>query len=133
MAEDFQQIFETNVNLDSLVQGNNGSVRRFFVRRAGAIVPLDGAVVEVAIKKGDSLLTKQAVITDAANGICEIKLTRGELATSGLYFIQPTVKFADDDEFSGDIESFKVKEKLTGSIQAPGDGSFTVKVDGGEF
>jgi hypothetical protein len=137
MADDFSQVFETQVNLDSLVQGNNGSVRRFLFRRSGVVVPLVGGTVEVAILKGETLTKKQATITDASNGVCEVRLTRTDLAESGLYFMQPTVRFDDDDEFSGDVDRFRVTGRLTGAPpveQPPGEiGNIVVTIDGGEF
>jgi hypothetical protein len=90
----------------------------------------------VAIKHGETLITKSAVITSAETGECEITLNRADIAVTGLYFTQPTVVYDDGTEFSGDVIRFKVAGKLTGvpPVTNPGDiGDITVKVDGGEF
>jgi hypothetical protein len=146
MASDFQQINDYNFNIDSFVQGNNGAVLRFNVRRKGNIVPIDNATVNVAIKRGNDLFTKNATIVSATSGICEVKLTRADLETAGTYYLQPTIIFPDDDEFSGDVQKFVVSGKLTGAPTNPGNGGtnpvFTVRdsaingniiVNGGEM
>lgn len=115
MADDF--IFD----ISTFVQGNNGNILPITVRNKGAVIDVTGAMVRVAIKKGEYVDTKQAVITDAANGKCEVTLMREDLATAGLYFYQPTITYADDREFSGDVEKFRVAGKLTGAppVTAP--------------
>lgn len=116
MADDF--IFDIN----AYVQGNNGNILPITIRNKGAVVNITGATVRVAIKQGAYISTKQAVITDAANGKCEITLTREDLSTAGLYYYQPTITYADDREFSGDVEKFRVSGKLAGAppVVTPG-------------
>lgn len=131
-----QQVINFNVNIDDIVQGNNGNVLRLTVLRNKAAVSLAGATVKVAIKQGDNLTTKDAVITDADDGECEVILYRADLIQTGLYFVQPTVTYSDGTEFTGDVQRFKVSGKLTGVpvTPTPGDiGDITVTVDGGEF
>jgi predicted 3-demethylubiquinone-9 3-methyltransferase (glyoxalase superfamily) len=103
-----------NIDIDTFVQGNNGSVLPLTIKKDGAVVSLDGATVRVAIKHGTYLFTKQAVITDSINGKCEITLTRTDLAVPGLYFYQPTITYSDDREFSGDVKRFSVLGKISG-------------------
>jgi hypothetical protein len=132
-----QQITNFNVSIDEIVQGNNGNVLRLTVLRNKQPVSLVGATVTVAIKHGETLITKSAVITGAEAGECEITLNRADIAVTGLYFAQPTVVYDDGTEFSGDVIRFKVAGKLTGVPpveQTPGDiGDITVTVDGGVF
>jgi hypothetical protein len=131
-----QQVINFNVNIDEIVQGNNGNVLRLTVLRNKATVSLVGSTVKVAIKQGDTLSTKDAVITDADDGECEVTLYRSDLVQTGLYFVQPTVIYDDGTEFTGDVQRFKVSGKLTGvpTTPTPGDtGDITVTVDGGVF
>jgi hypothetical protein len=134
----FQQYIDFSISLDSIVQGNNGSILRFTVLRNKAVVSIEDATVSIAIKQGATLFEKQAAITDAINGICEVTLNKADLTTPGLYFFQPTVTYADGDEFSGDVQRFKVTGRLTGvpPVDSGGGGStgdITVTVDGGDL
>jgi hypothetical protein len=128
-----QQVTNFSVNIDEIVQGNNGNVLRLTVLRKKVPVSLEGATVKVAIKQGETLITKDAVIVDAIDGDCEITLTRSDVTVAGLYFLQPTVTYADGNEFTGDVTRFKVSGKLTGVPPVTGGGDITVRVDGGEF
>ncbi|PFP30276.1 hypothetical protein COJ96_06070 [Bacillus sp. AFS073361] len=131
----FQQYIDFSVSLDSIVQGNNGSILRFTVLRNKATVSIQDATVSVAIKQGATLAVKQASITDAVSGKCEVTLNKADLTTPGLYFFQPTVTYADGDEFSGDVQRFKVTGKLTGvpPVDGGGTGDITVSIDGGDL
>lgn len=94
--------------------GDNGTEYEFLIRDAGEIVPLNGATVDIVIKNGARRLVKNATITDAANGICNIMLTREDLANPGLYVVQGVVKFPDsgDKDFASDAEKFSVGGRI---------------------
>lgn len=105
MAEAF--IFDIN----TIVQGNNGNVLPITIRNAAS---LDGATVRVAIKRGDSVFTKQADLADITSGRYELTLTSSDLPAPGLYFYQPTITYADGREFTGEVGRFNVGGKLSG-------------------
>ncbi|MDR7001540.1 BppU family phage baseplate upper protein [Neobacillus niacini] len=93
--------------------GDNGTVYEFLVRDAGAIVPLNGATVTIVIKpSGRDKFEKVANVTDATNGVCQITLTREDLATSGGYALQGIVKKDNGDEFASDVEKFSVGGRI---------------------
>jgi hypothetical protein len=94
--------------------GDNGTVYEFLVRDAGEIVPLTGATVEIVIKNGARRFTKDAVITDAANGVCNITLTREDLSGIGGYVLQGIVKYPNDGD--KDFASDPVKFSAGGRI-----------------
>jgi hypothetical protein len=94
--------------------GDNGTLYEFLVRDAGEIVPLTGASVEIVIKNGTRRLAKEAVITDAANGVCNITLTREDLSDVGSYTLQGIVRYPNDGdkEFASDIVRFLAGGRL---------------------
>lgn len=94
--------------------GDNGTLYEFLVRDAGEIVPLTGAEVEIVLKNGTRRLTKGALITDAANGVCNITLTRDDLSGTGGYVLQGIVKYPNDGdkEFASDTIKFSVGGRI---------------------
>lgn len=98
-------------DINTIVQGNNGNVLPITVRNAES---LEGATVRVAIKCGDFVFTKQAVLADLASGRYELTLTSTDLPAPGLYFYQPTITYADGREFTGEVGRFNVGGKLSG-------------------
>jgi hypothetical protein len=95
--------------------GDNGTVYEFLVRDAGEIVPLTGATVEIVIKtSGRDPIEKVATITDAANGVCMITLTREDVATTGGYVLQGVVKYPNDGDkdFASDLVKFTVGGRI---------------------
>jgi hypothetical protein len=98
-------------DINTIVAGNNGNKLLITIRNAGSI---EGATVRIAIKRGAEVFTKQAVIIDAASGKCEVTLSATDLPSSGLYFYQPTITYADGREFTGEVGRFTVGGKLSG-------------------
>jgi hypothetical protein len=92
--------------------GDNGTVLELSIKDGGAIVPLNGATVQVVVKAGDRRLVKDAIITDAVNGVCEVTLTATDLATTGMYSLQGVLKRSNGNEFASDIETFTVTGRL---------------------
>ena len=94
--------------------GDNGTEYEFLVRDGGAIVPLNGATVEIVVKVGNRRFTKNAQITDAANGICKLTFTREDLAETGNYILQGIVKYPNDGdkEFASDLIKFYVGGRI---------------------
>jgi hypothetical protein len=95
--------------------GDNGTDYEFLVQDGGEVVPLNGATVTIKIKpSGRDPIEKAATITDAVNGICNITLTREDLATPGGYILQGIVKFPDDGDkdFASDIVKFSVGGRI---------------------
>jgi hypothetical protein len=82
--------------------GDNGTVFQFTVKDNGALVDIRGATVEIALKTGTRRIEKDANLTDAENGICEIILTSDDLSTPGDYYFQATVKLQNGNTFSSD-------------------------------
>lgn len=111
-----------------IVQGDNGRVIPIDIG-----LNLEGATVKVAVKRGEELFTKIAVILDVTTGKCELTLLTSDLTMQGTYKYQWTADFEDGRSFSGRSREIFVAEKLAG-VQPSGDpGTITVTVDGGEF
>ncbi|PLR93177.1 hypothetical protein [Bacillus sp. T33-2] len=101
--------------MSEIKAGDNGTVLELLIRDKGAIVPLNGAIVDAVIKNGARRFVKQAVrIVDPANGICETLLTREDLANSGRYQIQGVVKYPSDGDkdFASDVVYFQVGYRI---------------------
>jgi hypothetical protein len=92
--------------------GDNGTVFQFTVKDNGSNVDLRGATVEIALKTGTRRIEKDAILTDAENGICEIVLTSDDLSTPGDYYLQSTVKMQNGNYFSSDKQYFPVGTKI---------------------
>jgi hypothetical protein len=92
--------------------GDNGTVLELSIKDGGAIVPLNGATVQVVVKAGDRRFVKDATITDAVNGVCEITLISTDLSTAGMYYLQGVLKKTNGDEFASDVESFVVSGRI---------------------
>lgn len=88
--------------------GDNGTVLELPVLDGGVSVPLNSATVEVVFITGDRRFTKMATITDATNGICEVMLTREDVATAGRYELYGIVRMSGDKEFASDVQRFIV-------------------------
>jgi hypothetical protein len=92
--------------------GDNGTVFQFTVKDNGAIVDIRNATVEVILKTGTRRIAKNASLTDAENGLCEITLTSEDLSTPGDYYLQATVKMQNGNSFSSDKHYFPVGIKI---------------------
>ena len=92
--------------------GDNGTVIELPVRDGGEVVSLVNATVSVVIKNGERRFIKEAQITDAAGGLCEITLTSVDVANTGSYNLQGIVRHANGNEFASDIEKFTVGGRL---------------------
>jgi hypothetical protein len=88
--------------------GDNGTILELPVLDGGVKVPLNNASVDVVFITGERRFTKAAAITDATNGICEVTLTREDVATPGRYELQGIVRLPGDKEFASDIQKFIV-------------------------
>jgi|GEM_PF-4791632 len=120
-----------------IVQGDNGVIIPF-VAKKNKIINLEGATVEVSIKRDDDLLTKPATILDAVNGKCQFELSNFDLSVTGSYFFQWTATFEDGRILSGKKQDFYVSDKLVGTAPVIDAGSFTeysfnATYDGGGF
>jgi hypothetical protein len=120
-----------------IVQGDNGIVIPF-VAKKNKIVNLEGASVEVDIKRENDLLTKTATVVDGKNGKCEFELRTSDLTVVGPYFYQWTATFPDGKIISGKKEEFSVSDKLAGVAPVIDAGAFLdynydVTYDGGGF
>lgn len=93
-----------------IVQGDNGTRLKLYIKEKGALVDLTGASIDVAIKSGTREIMKTAQVT--GTGEAEVELTSEDLMTVGLYYTQATVRFADENKFSSDIQRFMVSKKL---------------------
>jgi hypothetical protein len=107
-----------DLNKDSVVQGDNGSVLRFTINNKN----LTGATVQVNIRRGSEMFTKNATIVDAIKGICEVVLNKDDLTIAGVHFLQPTVTYTDATEFTSDLYRFAVKGNLTYVPTQPNNG-----------
>jgi hypothetical protein len=93
-----------------IVQGDNGTHLKLYIRENETPVDLQGSTVEVKIKQGRKYIYKQAVVT--GEGICEVVLTSEDVEEAGFYSAQATVIFSPDACFSSDVQEFRVREKL---------------------
>lgn len=73
---------------------------------------LTGATVTAKVFDGVRTFDKACEITDAENGKCRFELLKSDLSRSGYYNYQFTAKFADGDEFSTVMKSFRVEESI---------------------
>jgi hypothetical protein len=98
----------------SIKAGDHGTVYELLIRDNGESVPLFGAEVSIVLKNGDRRIVKDAQIKDAANGACEITLTRDDLANTGRYLMQGIVKYPNDGDkdFASDTEEFRVGDRI---------------------
>lgn len=108
-----------DLNKDSVLQGDNGSILRFTLR---SNKELEGATVKVDIRHAGEIFTKDATIINVTKRICEVTLTNDDLTTAGIYFLQPTITFADTSEITSDIYRFAIVGTLTGIPAQPGNG-----------
>jgi hypothetical protein len=95
--------------------GDNGTDYEFLVRDGGEVVTLVGATVDIVIEtSGRDPIKKAATITDPADGVCKITLTREDVATAGGYALQGIVKYPDngDKEFASDVVKFSVGARI---------------------
>jgi hypothetical protein len=92
--------------------GDSGTVLEFPIKDGGVAVPLSGATVTVVFKQGSRRFEKDATITDAIGGLCEITMTAEDLAAAGGYVIQGIVKMQNGNEFASDVEKFSVGARI---------------------
>lgn len=98
--------------VNEIVQGDSGVVLELIIQDGTQVVNLTGATVEVHIRLRANSVKKQATITDAINGKCEITLDSEDISQEGNYSFQATVTFSEDRQFSSNIERFPVSKKL---------------------
>lgn len=101
-----------------IIQGDNGIIIPF-VAKKGAILNLEGAIVEVSVKRSNELLTKVATITNAEKGECEFELLNSDLTAVGLYEWQWTAIYEDGKILAGKTKKILVSKKLTSGGSIP--------------
>jgi hypothetical protein len=121
----------------TIVQGDNGIIVPFVTAKP-SVINLEGAIVEVSIKRGSDLLTKPATILDKIKGKCQFELSNFDLTMTGTYFYQWTAKFENGRILNGRRQEFYVSDKLAGVKPVIDAGMFTeynptVTYDGGGF
>jgi len=97
---------------NEIVQGDSGSVLSLTISDDSQIVDLTNATVEVVIKYKATGIVKQATVTNALQGECQITLDASDIPHQGIYSFQATVKFSDGKQFSSQIERFSVSKKM---------------------
>ena len=92
--------------------GDNGTVLEFPIKDNGVVVPLNNATVKVVFKIGERRFEKEAVITNAANGVCQVALTSEDIATPGVYVLQGILKQSNGNEFASDTVTMPVGGRI---------------------
>lgn len=93
-----------------IVQGDNGTRLKLYIREKGALVDLTGASIDVVIKNATQRIVKSAQVT--GTGEAEVELASEDIQTTGQYFTQATIRFADNNVFSSDIQRFTVGGRI---------------------
>lgn len=93
-----------------IIQGDNGTRLRLFIKEEGIPLDLNGATVEIKIKRSDTTITKTGAII--GTGECEVELTSDDVIIAGKYFIQLTIKYNNGDIYSSNVQQFNVDDKL---------------------
>jgi chitodextrinase len=110
---------------NEIIQGDSGVVLEFTITDNQSIVNLTGSTVEIILKYKAITIKKQATITDAINGKCEVILDAEDISNVGVYSFQATCTFSDNRVFSSQIQRFPVGRKI-GYIPNIGGGSSTI-------
>lgn len=92
--------------------GDNGVALELQVLENGSKVSIAKATISVVIKIGDRRFTKQAQVKDVLNGLCEVILTKDDINIEGWYHVQGIVRYENGNEFTGDVETFLVSNRL---------------------
>lgn len=103
--------------LSNVFQADNGTVFEMTIIENGEIVNISNASVEIVMRIKQYTVTKQATITAAQYGKCEITLSSSDITVEGVYQFQAQVKYTDGRVFSSDIQRFEVKKRLDSTGQ----------------
>jgi hypothetical protein len=98
--------------MSDIYQGDSGTKIILTITSDNGIVDLTNTTVEVVIKYKATGIKKIANIIDAPNGKVEITLDETDIANTGAYVIQATVKYTNGDSFSSSIQRFVVNKKI---------------------
>jgi hypothetical protein len=107
---------------NEIVQGDNGNILELVIQDDFQIIDLTNATVQVVLTYKTNGRIKNAVVTDAVNGKCEVTLTSEDVMFEGVYAFQATVTFNDGRKFTSNIQRFNVLKKI-GFIPNTGGGS----------
>ncbi|MED3562228.1 BppU family phage baseplate upper protein [Bacillus xiapuensis] len=95
-----------------IVQGDNGTILELIIQDDNQVIDLTGATVQVVITYKSTGKIKQAVVTDAINGKCEVTLNSDDVLFDGVYSFQATVIFPNGNKFTSNIQRFTVTKKM---------------------
>jgi hypothetical protein len=98
--------------MNEIYQGDNGTVLSLTITNDESVVDLTNSTVEVVIKYKKNGIKKQAIISDAINGKCQITLTAGDVNYEGIYSLQATVTFSNGNTFTSNVHRFVVNKKV---------------------
>lgn len=100
------------MNNEKIKVGDNGVVFNMPILSKGVKVPIVGASIKIDFIVGKREFTKDAIVTNGLEGICQTTLTREDLSTPGYYTFQATVTMQNGNEFSSDPITFEVESKI---------------------
>lgn len=97
---------------NEIVQGDNGTVIELTIQDGTKIIDLTDATVQIILTLRSSGKIKQAIITDAINGKCEVTLISDDILYDGVYTFQAVVYFSDGRQFTSNIQKLTINKKI---------------------
>jgi hypothetical protein len=98
--------------MNEIFQGDNGTTLNLTISDGEKIVNLINSTVEVVIKYKRTGIKKEATITDATNGKCQITLNAEDVNYEGVYTLQATVTYLNGNTFTSNVQRFTVNKKI---------------------
>jgi hypothetical protein len=98
--------------MNEIYQGDNGTLLNLTITNDESVIDLTDSTVEVVIKYKRTGIKKEATITDATNGKCQITLGAEDVNNEGVYTIQATVTYLNGNTFTSNVQRFTVNKKI---------------------
>jgi hypothetical protein len=98
--------------MNEIYQGDNGTLLSLTITNEESVIDLTDSTVEVVIKYKRTGIKKEATITDATNGKCQITLNAEDVNYEGVYTLQATVTYLNGNTFTSNVQRFTVNKKI---------------------
>ena len=98
--------------MSEIIQGDSGTILEGTVSDDNGIVDIRGCTVTFTIKSSTKRIEKDGMVIDGQNGIVQCVLSSEDVQDIGNYVFQATVKFSNGNQFSSNLNRFKVGAKL---------------------